>query len=135
MSAPSARERRPGEPLAWGSRTDVRPTRTAERPCMRLLAFREIRKGTLIGYARIRLPIGLTIVDVAIIAGKNGIFAALPTKAQFDRDGRQHRDANGKSAYAKILEWRDRVLGRRFSEVVVSPVRAVHPAALDGDAR
>ena len=60
MSAPSARERRPGEPLAWGSRTDVRPTRTAERPCMRLLAFREIRKGTLIGYARIRLPIGMT---------------------------------------------------------------------------
>jgi hypothetical protein len=135
MSAPRARELRPGEPLAWGSRTDVRPARAAERSRMRLAAFREIRKGTLIGRARIRLPVGLTIVDVAIFTGRNGIFAALPTKAQFDRDRRQNRDANGKSAYVKILEWRDRVLGDRFSEVVVSLVHAVHPAALDGDTR
>jgi hypothetical protein len=101
---------------------------------MRLRAFREIQKGTLIENARIRLPIGLTIVNDAIIAGNKGIFAALLTKAQFDRDGRQNRDANGKQAYAKILKWRDRVPGDRFSEVVVSLVRAVHPAALDGDA-
>jgi hypothetical protein len=102
---------------------------------MQLLAFREIRKGALIRYAGVRLSIDLAMDDVAVIVGKNGPFTApLPTKAQIDRDGRQTRDVNGKSACAQILKLRDRTLADRLSEAVISLVREAHLDALAGKA-
>ena len=119
---------------AWGGRPAAKPARSTEWPRTQLLDFREVRKGQLIGFARIQLPIGLTIHDVAVLAGRNGPFAALPTKAQINSDGHHKRDANGKPVYIKILEWRTRELGDRFSAAVIALVRAVHPEAFAGEA-
>jgi hypothetical protein len=98
---------------------------------MRLLDFREMRRGSLIGFARVRLPIGLTIHDVAVLVSRNSPFAVLPTKARIDTEGRQKRDANGRPAYQPVLEWGSRELSDRFSAAVLSLVRQVCPDAFD----
>jgi hypothetical protein len=61
-------------------------------------------------------------------------WASLPSKPVLDRDGRQKTDANGKPAYAAILEWRARELRDRFSDSVVESIRRLHPEALDDGA-
>ena len=108
---------------------------SGDRPApsrMRLVSWRPVAKGSLRGFAVIELPIGLKIFDVPVFFGKNGAWASLPSKPQIDREGRQKVDANGKTAYAPILEWRDKDLRDRFSETVVGLVRSAHPDALEG---
>lgn len=107
-----------------------------ERPRMRLLGFRPIRnKGKLLGVARIELPNGLRINDIPILSGKNGQSATLPARPMLDQEGRQKFDIRGKPQYAAFLEWRDRDLGRRFSDIVVGLVLKAHPGALDEGGR
>jgi DNA-binding cell septation regulator SpoVG len=65
-------------------------------PRMRLLDFRPMRKGKLLGFARVELPISLRIRDTPILAGPKGVFAALPAKPIPDGERRQKREvANG----------------------------------------
>jgi hypothetical protein len=105
-----------------------------ERPGAQLLGFRPLRKGKLLGFAHVELPIGLRISDIPILSGKNGAFAALPARPLLDQEGRQKRDVNGRPQYASFLVWRDRDLSSRFSDTVVALVLEADPGALDGDA-
>lgn len=102
----------------------------AEKPLLRLVSFKPLRKNTLRGFATVELPIGLKISDIPILIGKNGPWAALPSKPQVGPDGAQRRD-NGKPLYVPILEWRDRELSNRFSNAVIELVREAEPDALD----
>jgi hypothetical protein len=100
---------------------------------MRLLSFRPFVKGSLRGFATVELPMGLRILDLPVLVGRNGPWVNMPAKPQVDRDGgQQKRDVNGKLAYVAILEWRDRDLANRFSNAVIDLVRAAHPDALEG---
>jgi hypothetical protein len=97
---------------------------------MVLRSFRPLLKGALRGFTTIELPIGLVIHDIPVLLGKNGPWATLPAEPQLSHDGRQKRDANGKAAYAAVLEWRSRELSDPFSWAVVDLVRREHPGAL-----
>jgi hypothetical protein len=77
-------------------------------PRMRLLDFWPMRKGKLLGFARVELPISLRIRDIPILAGPKGVFAALSPKPIPDGVGRQKRDVNGRPKYLPFWEWRDR---------------------------
>jgi hypothetical protein len=100
---------------------------------MRLLGWRRLRQGKLYGFVELELPIGLRIFDVPILRGQDGQpWAALPTKAQIDRDGHQRRDETGKPAYARVMAWRSRRLEEAFSARVVEMVRRAHPEDLAG---
>jgi hypothetical protein len=125
--APSQKELRRGGAM-WGAPPDAAPA----RPKMQLVSWKPVVRGSLRGFATVALPIGLKIHDVPVLVGKNGPWASLPCKPQIDRDGRQKTDANGKAAFATVLEWRTRQLSERFSEAVVALVRAAHSGDLDG---
>ncbi len=109
----------------------IAPPLDRERPRMRLISFRPLVRGSLRGFASVELPIGLVIKDVSVLIGKNGPFAALPSKPVLDREGRHVKSDGTKGQYAAILEWRDRNLSTRFSAAVVELVSAAHPDALD----
>jgi hypothetical protein len=64
---------------AWTSQPD--------RARMRLRGFRPMRKGNVLGFARIELPIGLRISNIQLFTGGDGLFAALMSKPVFG--GRQ----------------------------------------------
>jgi hypothetical protein len=121
---PSAGELRQGEAAAWGSRA-------IDRPRLRLVAYRRCVWGALRGFAVVELAIGLRLHDVAIFTGPNGPWAALPTKAQLDRERRQKLGADGKPAFAPVAEWRTRELADRFSAAVLQLVRQAYPDELD----
>lgn len=109
----------------WGEPRQQRPRTIA------LVAWRPYVKGALRGFATIELPIGLRLVECAVLASNGRAWVNLPAKAVLDRDGRQKTDANGKPAFAAILEWRSHELSDRFSEVVIAADRQIHPSALD----
>jgi hypothetical protein len=106
-----------------------------EPPLIRLLSFHPLTKGALCGFATIEIiSCGLRMRDLPVLVGRNGAWANLSSKPQIDKDGRQKIGADGKPAYAAILEWRDRDLANRFSDAVVAAVRHQDPEALQGDA-
>jgi hypothetical protein len=100
---------------------------------LRLITWKPLpfRKGALCGFASVELPNGLRILDMPVLAGRNGPWAALPAKPELDRDGRRRIDINGKPTWAPVLEWRTRELGDRFSEAVIAAVRLAHADDLD----
>jgi hypothetical protein len=126
---------RRAEATTWGPRPGgaAAPNARTERLKMQLVSWKPLLRGSLRGFARVELAIGLTLIDCPafVLNGKAGV--SLPSKLQIDRDGRQRTDASGKPAWAAVLEWRDRSLADRFSAAVVAEIRAAHPGALDGE--
>jgi hypothetical protein len=99
---------------------------------MRLLGWRRLRQGSLLGFAEIELPIGLIIAEIPLLRGPEGLWAALPSKPELDRDNRTVRTGgDGKPLYREIMRWRSRRLRTAFSERVVALVRADYPADLE----
>jgi hypothetical protein len=111
----------------WGDPTPP----SAERPRMKLIGWKPIRKGDLAGFAPIVLPIGLKIVDCPVLVSRGEAWAMLPSKPQIDKDGRHKTDADGRPAYSPVIEWRDRALADRFSAALVALVRAEHAVDLE----
>ena len=89
-------------------------------------------KGALRGFVTVTLPIGLKLIDCPVLASNGKAWVNLPAKPVLDRDGKQKIGADGKPAYAAILEWRSRELSDGFSEAVIAAIRQMHPGALDG---
>jgi hypothetical protein len=99
---------------------------------MELVAFTPLRRGTLRGFALVRLPIGLEIADCPVHHHPGGrCWAALPSKPMIDAGGR-HVEKGGKRQYIPILKWTDRAVSDRWSDAVVELVREEYPDALDG---
>jgi hypothetical protein len=97
---------------------------------MRLVEWRALRKNSLRGFATVELPPGLVIGDVAVGASHGRAWALLPSKPMLDAAGLALRDEEGKVRYSPMLRWRDENLRSRWSDAVVSLVRAEHPGAL-----
>ena len=109
--------------------TNSRPApEPRERMCLE--AFKPIVKGSLRGYATVRLPIGLTIADIPVCTSHGKTWASLPSKPILDADAR-HRvvEEGGKKRYA--VSWPDRATAGRWSAAAVELVRQHHPGALD----
>ena len=100
---------------------------------MRLVSFKLVGKGALIGFANIELPNGLKISDCPVLTSHGKAWATLPSKPVLDRDGKQIV-VDGKRQYCSLLEWNSRDLSERFSQTLIELVRAKHPEALDDDA-
>lgn len=99
------------------------------RRLLRLVAFKPLKKGALLGFATIEMAPGLTIADCPLQSSHGRVWCGLPAKPVLDQAGRQV-EASGKKQYAAILKWRDRALSDRFSERVVELVREQYPEAL-----
>ena len=91
---------------------------------LRLIEWRPLAKGALVGFATIQLPIGLTIRECPVLISGYREWVNLPAKPQLDRDGKPRLDpVTGKALYASIIEWPDRDTRDRVSEAVISAVR------------
>jgi hypothetical protein len=99
---------------------------------LRLISWKHVPRGQLRGWATIEITsIGLRIVDVPVLIGRDGPWATLPEKPALDRDGKRKLDINGKPEWATVLEWKSRELRQGFSDAVVAAVRRAHPGDLD----
>ena len=89
-----------------------------------------MRKGSLLGFARVELPSGMILHDVTILTGERGPWASPPSKPMIDRDGVAMKDTNGKVRYSPIVEFASKEVRERFSAAVVDALRASHPEAI-----
>ncbi len=70
-----------------------------------LLSWKPMRRGGLLGFARIRLGRAMIVNDVSIAHSSGTAWAAMPSKPRLDASGAAMRDARGKVLYTPLIEW------------------------------
>lgn len=95
---------------------------------MVLRKFRPLIKNTLRGFAEVELPSGLVISEITVHQKNDSAWAMLPSVPWIENG--QHKIADGKPQYKKIMQWRDRDLSDGFSAALVALVREQFPTAL-----
>jgi hypothetical protein len=103
---------------------------TAAPGQFRLLRFRKVQKGFLVGFASVELSNGLQIIDLVVIAKGGKCWVNLPGKARLNNDGVPVRDAGGRILYDAVGRWNSRELGNRFSVAVIQLIEREHPGLL-----
>jgi hypothetical protein len=91
-----------------------------------LLDWQRIDKGALVGRAKVLLPNGLEIADIAVFAKEHRRWATLPAEPMRDRDGQVLKNADGKIKYRSLLKWRDKALQDAFSEKIIALIEGSH---------
>jgi hypothetical protein len=109
--------------------TTTVPSSTEAMPVV-LLEWKPIAKGSLRGFAAVRLGRSLVIRDLAILHSNGRAWVGLPGKPIISADGTAARAEKGKQRYSAILEWTDRSAADRFGAAVLAAIRAEHPNAL-----
>ena len=92
--------------------------------------WRPMRKGSLLGFAKVEMPSGMIISDVTILISERGPWASPPSKPMVGRDGLALKDDAGKVRYTPIIEFASKEIRDRFSTAVVDGLRVSHPEAL-----
>lgn len=87
--------------------------------------FRPLEKGSLLGFATIRIPaLRLTVKDVAVHSSHGHRWASLPAKPHLDRERRQIVK-DGKPQYVNILQFDSKAVSDAFSAAVIAAVEAL----------
>lgn len=97
---------------------------------MRILDWRPMARGSLLGFAKVESPSGMIIADVTILTGPNGHWASPPSKPMIGRDGIAMKDAAGKLRYSPIIEFSSKEIRGRWSDAIIEAMQAAHPEAL-----
>jgi hypothetical protein len=105
------------------------PVISAVKHAIVVETFNEVRRNTLRGFAKIVLPSGMILIDVAIHVQADAAWAMPPSKAMLDRNGDTMRDGP-KVRYAPVIAFRSKELRDRFSAQVIEALRQSHPEAL-----
>ena len=92
--------------------------------------FRALTKNTLRGFARVRLPSGMNLHDVAIHLRDDKSWVSPAGRPAIGRDGTQMRGADNKPLYNQCVSFADKATADKFSAVVVAALRVSHPEAL-----
>jgi hypothetical protein len=96
-----------------------------------ILDWRPLRKNALRGFARVGLPAGLILNDVAVLVSEGVTpWASPPARPMVDRGGVAIKDAGGRSRYSALVQFADRERRDRWSAAVVEALRHAHPDAL-----
>ena len=77
--------------------------------------FNLLVRNSLRGFARVRLPSGMVLHDVAIHQKDGSAWASPASKPQLGRDGNVIRDTNGRIQYSPVVSFASRELRDRFS--------------------
>jgi hypothetical protein len=93
--------------------------------------WRALRRNTLIGFARVRIPeLRLVIHDVAVHMRGGAKWIALPGKPMM-KNGELIKDHDGRPQYVTVLEFDSRAVADAFRDRCIAAVLAYAPDALD----
>lgn len=98
-----------------------------------LIAWKPMRKNTLLGFAKVRIGTALAVADVTVHTKNGKRWASFPSKPLLTSDGTPKRGDDGRIQYVPILEWLDRETADRFSNGVLSAIEREHPGATSAD--
>jgi hypothetical protein len=101
---------------------------------IKILDWKPLRKGSLLGFAKTEFVSGLIFSDVPILTGPRGPWASPPAKAMIGRDGVVMKDEGGKIRYSSFIEFTSKQVRDRWSSAVIDAMRTAHPEAFsDGE--
>jgi hypothetical protein len=87
---------------------------TTTPSAVRILDWRELRRNSLVGFAKVELPSGM------VITGERGPWASPPSKPMITRDGTVMKDAAGEIKYAPTIEFTSKEVRDRWSAAVIA---------------
>ncbi len=94
---------------------------------LKILDWREMRRNSLLGFAKVEFPSGMVISDVTILQSERGPWASPPSKPMLSRDGAAMKDDAGKLRYVPIIEFTSKDIRNKWSDAVIEAMRAAHP--------
>jgi hypothetical protein len=94
--------------------------------------FKPLRRNSLRGFVRVRMPSGVTFHDVSVHCSNGTYWASPASKPQINRDGACLRGKDGKILYVPIVSFASRELRDKFSVAVIDATRLAHPEAFAG---
>jgi hypothetical protein len=99
---------------------------------IRCIAFRPMRRNTLLGFATVEHGSGLVLSDCPVHEKDGRSWAAAPGKPMVGADGSVMREPDtGKVRYTAIVTFVDDATRRRWSDAAVAAVRRDHPEAFE----
>ena len=97
------------------------------------LDWKPLRKGSLLGFAKIRVAeLRLAIFDIAVHRKNDAQWVQLPARPWVEA-GELVRNEAGKIQYLPIAEFDGREVRDAFSAAVIRAVRAYAPGALEAE--
>jgi len=96
----------------------------------RIIDWRPLTKNSLRGFAKIEMPSGMLIAEIAILTGDRGPWASPPSKPMIGRDGAPMLDSKGKPRYSQFIEFASKELRDKWSAAVIEALTEVNPEAL-----
>jgi hypothetical protein len=97
----------------------------------RILEWRELRKNSLLGFAKVELPSGMILADVTILSGLHGPYALPPSKPMISPSGVVMKDRNGKTRYTPIVDFTTKDVRSKFSASVITALQQSHPKVFE----
>ena len=99
------------------------------RPPARLLDWRPLVKGSLLGFAKVQFSSGLIMAEIGVHRGGHRVWAAPPARLWLDREADALvRDELGNPKYQPIIEFANHGVRASWSRQVIRAVQLVHPA-------
>jgi len=95
----------------------------------KVLEFTLVRKNALRGFAKLELPSGMILHDVALLETHGRFWATPPSKPSLNRGGVHMRDAAGKGQYTPVISFNTKDRRDAFSAMVIAALREQRPEA------
>jgi hypothetical protein len=92
----------------------------------RILSWRPLRRGALLGFAKVAFPSGVVLAEVAIMRGPTHAWCAPPTRPRLHR-GELVRKTNGKIQQLDLIEFMSSDIKDRWSHSIIAALRAQYP--------
>jgi hypothetical protein len=100
------------------------------RPAPTIEEWKPVVKGSLRGFAKVRLPSGMVLNEVTVLVANGTAWASPPGKPMLGRDGNVMRDEAGKPRYSPIVTFSSKELRNRFSDGIIEALLQRYPDAL-----
>jgi hypothetical protein len=98
-------------------------------PRARLLDWKPLAKGTLLGFAKVQFSSGLIISEIGIHRSGDRVWANPPARPWIDHDALV-RDERGRVKYQPLIGFANHGVHASWSRQVIRAVREQHPAVL-----
>jgi hypothetical protein len=99
------------------------------RPRARLLAWRPLRKGSLLGFAKVQFSSGLIIDEITVHAAGTRVWAGPPARPWL-RDGAPVLDEKCKPKWQPLVDFSTHGVRSSWTRQVITAVREAQPDVL-----
>ena len=100
-------------------------------PPLRVLAFKSMRRNSLLGFVSIQFPSGMIMHEIAVLKAGSKIWCSPPSRAWLDGDAVVRDEITNKTKYSPLVEFSTHGVRSTWSRQIVTAMRQQHPEVLE----